>query len=256
MHLKDATLLIVDDEVALLGIFRGWFEREGCRVFTAENGAQALDIATANDVDAIVSDVRMPVLDGIGLAKHLKERNGYIPKIIFVSGFSDIGDRDCFDLGVEAILAKPIKRPALVDTVRRSLSDRAALWEEPSALSPTAKLNAVFPSLLSAQQQEMIAFGRGGFCLRSTLGTQLNNLVALHLQFEADRLSLIGQGIVRWIDYPSGEIGIEIVHVESAHRAWVADLAEHNRLASFIPRTTSPQVELDVNSIGQRARDC
>lgn len=241
MQLKDATLLVVDDEVELVEIFKEWFEREGCRVHTAENGERALAIAAASHIDAVVSDVRMPVLDGIGLARGLKEHRAYVPKIVFISGFSDISDRDCFDLGVEAMVSKPVKRLALVAVVRRSLSDRDMVWRERPALEPLTKLEAVFPSLTVARDQGLIAFGRGGVCVRSTLPVKVNDPIALHLDFEAERLALVGQGIVRWIDPRDQQIGIEIVHVDDAHRAWVAGLSEANEAACFIPRSSSPQ---------------
>lgn len=240
MELKDATVLVVDDEVALGEIVQAWFRREGCRVLAAENGAQALDLARANRVDAVVSDMRMPVLDGVGLARRLRDFEGHVPRIVFISGFSDISARSCFDLGVEALLSKPVKRLHLVDVVRRCLTDRDALWREPAAAKPAAELNALFPGLSLAREQGLIAFGRGGFCVRSTLAAQVDQPIALNLAFAADRLALVGQGIVRWLDHREHQIGIEIVHVDDAHRSWVARLAEQDRSKSFIPRSSAP----------------
>jgi CheY-like chemotaxis protein len=242
MELKDATILVVDDEVALLEILAGWFERQGCRVLTAKNGADALKLAEENQVDAVVSDIRMPVLDGIGLVQRLKEKGEYIPKIIFISGFTDTDDRDCFDLGVEAILAKPIKRPALIDAVRRSLMDRDTLWKEPSALAPTKELNDVFPSLSIARERGLIVFGRGGFCIRSSIPMSAGDPIALRLVFEADHLALVGHGIARWTDHSNEQIGIEIIHVEGDDCAWFAEAAKSNGSMSFIPRDSPVQV--------------
>ena len=240
MNLKDATVLVVDDEAALVDIVQGWFQREGCRVLTAENGAQALELVRANQIDAVVSDIRMPVMDGIGLAKSLKARGGHAPRIVFVSGFTDVSERDCFDLGVEAILSKPVKRPNLLAVVQRSLIQREMLWREPVAATPAAELDAVFPSLPIARERGLIAFGRGGVCLRSTVAAPVDRPIALHLEFAADRLALVGQGIVRWADHRDDQIGIEIVHVDDAHRGWVARLAEQNDSMSFIPRSSAP----------------
>lgn len=240
MQLKEARVLVVDDELALLEIFKRWFEREGCRVFTAQDGAQALDLASANAVDMVVSDIRMPVLDGIELAKRLKKRSGHAPKMIFISGFSDVSEREGFDLGVEAMLHKPIERADLVAAARRSLMDRDELWRQPPAVAPTAVLDARFPSLSAARQQGLIAFGRGGFCLRSNRFLQVGKPVGLRLEFEADRHALIGQGVVRWMERRDEQIGIEIAYVDDAQRAWFAQLAESDESASFIPRTSIP----------------
>jgi CheY-like chemotaxis protein len=68
MELKDATVLIVDDEPMLLDIFSEWLQEEKCRVLTAGNGAAALEILRNHHVDVVVSDVRMPVMDGYSSA--------------------------------------------------------------------------------------------------------------------------------------------------------------------------------------------
>lgn len=239
MQLKDAVILVVDDEVGLLRIFARWFEREGCRVLSAENGRDALELIMANHVDLVVSDIRMPVLDGIELARRIKARSKYLPKIVFISGFHDLGDRESFDLGVEASLAKPVDREVLVAAARRCLMDRAELWSAPPASSPETTIDAVFPSLAAAHQQGLIAFGRGGVCVRSSLAVRVAAPIGLHIEFAADRHALTGQGIVRWLDQHDAQIGIEITYVDDAQRAWVVQLAEHNELACFIPRSSS-----------------
>jgi len=65
MELTDATVLVVDDEPMLLDIFGEWLQEENCHVLTAGDGAAALQSLRNHHVDVIVSDVRMPVMDGI-----------------------------------------------------------------------------------------------------------------------------------------------------------------------------------------------
>ena len=97
MQLKDATILLVDDEPDLRTIIAEWFRREGCHVLVAEDGSQALQIISANQVDVVVSDVRMPVMDGITLLKKIKT-SGYQSSVMFVSGFTDvIKPRESYD---------------------------------------------------------------------------------------------------------------------------------------------------------------
>ncbi len=93
MQLKNATILLVDDEPDLLEIQAAWFRREGSRVFVAGNGAEALEILLANHVDVVVSDVRMPVMDGITLLKNVKASQSYKSSAMFISGFTDIQPR-------------------------------------------------------------------------------------------------------------------------------------------------------------------
>ena len=71
MELKDITVLVVDDEPMLLNIFSEWLQEENWRVLTAPDGAAALQVLLRDRVDVIVSDVRMPIMDGVVLAKKL-----------------------------------------------------------------------------------------------------------------------------------------------------------------------------------------
>ena len=121
-ELKDATVLIADDETELLEILREWFEREGSRVLTAANGELALQVLASNRVDIVLSDVRMPVMNGIELAMRISKAQDH-PKIVFLTGFADVDARDCLGLGVETILPKPVKRQDILGVVRRSLID-------------------------------------------------------------------------------------------------------------------------------------
>lgn len=123
MDLKEATVLIADDETDLLEILKRWFEREGARVLTAANGELALEVLGANHVDLVVSDVRMPVMDGIELATRINTLPDH-PRVIFVTGFADIDQRACNELGISAILPKPVKRQDIVGVVRQSLMGR------------------------------------------------------------------------------------------------------------------------------------
>ena len=136
MELKDATVLVVDDEPMLLDIFSEWLQEEGCRVITAGDGAAALQILRKQYTDVIVSDVRMPVMDGVLLLKNLTAQHGTLhrnwpPKMIFISGFADLEPREAYNLGVEAMLQKPIERVLFVGAVRRSLR-RHETWSKPA----------------------------------------------------------------------------------------------------------------------------
>jgi CheY-like chemotaxis protein len=238
MQLKDATILVVDDEIGLLSIFKKWFEREGCRVLTAENGVEALELLKSTAVDTIISDVRMPKMDGVELAKCVKKTHKYDPKIIFISGFAEIDERECYDLGIELNLPKPVLRTTLVSAVRTCLTDRDELWRHPPSAVPQRTFKAVFESLLAAQDQGLIAFGHGGICVRSPLAVTSGEAIGLNLQFSTDYRALTGQGIVRWAVRHEEQIGIEITYVDDSNRAWIVGLAERDGVASFIPRSS------------------
>ncbi len=238
MQLKDAIILLVDDEPDLRTIIAEWFRREGCHVLVAEDGVQALSIISTNQVDVVVSDVRMPVMDGITLLKKIKA-SGYKSSVMFVSGFTDvIKPRESYDLGVEAVMSKPVDRRHLVAAVTRILAERDELWRFPPGEKAQAILDATFDSLAAALGQGLLKLGRGGLCIHSTRKLA-EGPVDLVLDFKVEKRRVTGQGIVRWIASSEAEIGVEITYIDDHNRAWILSLTAPNKSVSFIPRTTA-----------------
>jgi CheY-like chemotaxis protein len=237
MELRDATLLVVDDEPYYSDIAREWFEREGCRVLTAQNGVEALPLIENNQVHAIITDIRMPRMDGVALVKKLKAGGSYMPTAVALTGFSDLSIRDAYDLGIESQLSKPVSRKVLIAAVTKALADREQLWALPFRDGTYPTLSTSFESLHSALETDSMAFGRGGFCLRSEQIFPEDSRIEFQLVFNADQQSLSGQGTVRWASDKEQALGIEIERVQEKGRSWLAQLTRENRTLSFIPRT-------------------
>ena len=237
MLLKDASILVVDDEPELLDIMADWFRREGATVFVAENGAEALSLVHDNHLDVVVSDIHMPVMDGVTMLQKIKSTSTYLPSVMFITGFYDIAPREAYELGAEAMISKPVERKQLISIVSRILTTREDLWRLLPADKADAVLLANFESLATALTRGLIAFGRGGFCIYSTLQLA-EGPVDLLLDFGADQCVVTGQGIVRWNDLAEAQIGVEITHIDDANRPWMLSLTEPNKSVSFIPRTS------------------
>src|SRR5260221_12719121 len=138
----------------------------------------------------------MPVMDGITLLKKVKA-SGYKSSVMFVSGFTDvIKPRESYDLGVEAVVSKTVEGKQLIAAVGRILAERDELWRFPPGAKAEAVLDAAFDSLASALSQGLLALGRGGFCIHSTLKLA-EGPVDLLLDFKVDKRTVTGQGIVR-----------------------------------------------------------
>ncbi len=198
MRFEDATILIADDEPELLEIFALWLRRAGCTVLTAVNGEEALQRLRLNRVDMLVSDIRMPIMDGVALVRRLYELGLHIPSIIFVSGFGDIDPREVYALGVEAMLPKPLSRQQFLKSVESCLKDQDELWLEPATGIAGQSVDIGFESLQAATAACTFALGRGGCCfqIEKTLGEDQPVRLAIHFAAEDRRLD--AEGIVRW----------------------------------------------------------
>jgi two-component system, OmpR family, response regulator len=108
------SVLVVDDEPLLLASMARMLRRHGLRVEAAGNGLEGLEKAMTWRPDWIVSDVRMPVMDGPTMVRQLRARGLDHVRIAFLSGYNDVTAAELEELGVERVLAKPMSSAALL----------------------------------------------------------------------------------------------------------------------------------------------
>ncbi len=85
------TILVVDDELSMREFLKILLEKEGYRILTAADGAEALSLAGQNPIDLVVSDIRMPGISGLELLAALKEKNADLP-VIMITAFASPDD--------------------------------------------------------------------------------------------------------------------------------------------------------------------
>jgi len=110
MSASGKNVLIVDDERTLLYTFSNSLKAysSDLNVLTAENGVQAVDILESGRVDMVVTDLKMPEMDGFQLLIHMKKRYPGIPVIVMTAvGCPEVSDR-LKALGTLSYLEKPI----------------------------------------------------------------------------------------------------------------------------------------------------
>lgn len=88
-HLHPRTLLLVDDEEAILSSLRRLFRRDGYRILTATNGAQGLALLSQQPVGVILSDQRMPGMTGIEFMREARRLHPHTVRMT-LSGYTDL----------------------------------------------------------------------------------------------------------------------------------------------------------------------
>lgn len=83
-------ILVVDDEQLYCKLVKDYFEQEGWTVYTAENGQDGLEKLEAEKIDAVVSDIYMPILNGVQFRDKVRGNPKYsnLP-FLFISGYND-----------------------------------------------------------------------------------------------------------------------------------------------------------------------
>jgi CheY-like chemotaxis protein len=118
-------ILVVDDTPEVRQAHTRFLHGSGMEVLTAENGTVALDAARRTVPDVVVTDVDMPVMDGLSLCRHLRA-DASTSKVVLVVVTGDAPDQHAaaIDAGCDAVLAKPCSRTLLLATIRVLLERR------------------------------------------------------------------------------------------------------------------------------------
>jgi CheY-like chemotaxis protein len=116
-ELAEDTILVVDDDPAILATVEEILTSEGYDVATAINGAQALEAIERARPALVLLDMRMPVLDGWGFARELRTRGVAVPVLVMTA--AQDARRWAAEIAADGYLPKPFRLLDLLDAVER-----------------------------------------------------------------------------------------------------------------------------------------
>ena len=122
-------ILIVDDQPNIRRLYEYTLEKNGYRPFTAANGEEALALLDRQHIDLVILDVMMPVLDGYGCLKTLRDGGSNIPVLIITARDSAEDVRKSFLLGTDDFMVKPVDEIEMLLRIK-ALLRRSKISEE------------------------------------------------------------------------------------------------------------------------------
>ncbi|MBL0684544.1 response regulator [Aquimarina mytili] len=133
-------VLIVEDNQDLRRVLKKTFETN-YKILLAANGEEGIKLAQKHIPDLIISDVMMPVKDGIELTKELKndERTSHIPIILLTAKVGDEYELEGVEMGADDYITKPFRSKVLVHKVNNIIASRKkmrALYRQESQIDP------------------------------------------------------------------------------------------------------------------------
>lgn len=139
---KKETILIVEDNKDMRSYIRTLLVGD-YRLFEAGDGQEALEIVQKHTIDLIVSDLMMPVMDGMELSRRIKENlaTSHIPFLMLTALRSDVQEKRSFEIGVDEYLCKPFDEEVLRLRIRNILSLRQKYKKMFSASSKVEELH-------------------------------------------------------------------------------------------------------------------
>lgn len=122
---KGLSILVVEDNADMRGYIRSIL-RDKYNVFEAAHGAEALNILNSHSVDFIISDLMMPVMDGIELSRRVKEyfAISHIPFLMLTAKTSQESRLESYRIGVDEYLLKPFDEILLLTRIENILENR------------------------------------------------------------------------------------------------------------------------------------
>jgi DNA-binding response OmpR family regulator len=111
------SILIVDDEEEIREFLVSEFKMMGWNTDTAVDGRDAQSKIQSCKFDLIVSDMRMPHVDGFQLLKSIRHDNPKLPPVFLISGFSELATDTMKTAGADAVFSKPLDIDRLIDEV-------------------------------------------------------------------------------------------------------------------------------------------
>lgn len=117
------TILTVDDSASMREMVQLTLQGAGYQVIQANNGADGLAKAQATLVDMVVTDLNMPVMDGLGLIRELRKLPAYrgVPILFLTTESNDDMKKQAKEAGATGWITKPFQQEQLVAVVKKVL---------------------------------------------------------------------------------------------------------------------------------------
>lgn len=121
-------ILVADDEAHILHVLSMKLRNAGFEVLTAADGEEALELATIERPDLVITDYQMPVMSGLEFCRELRanDQTRDIPAIMLTAREFDIEPKEMVEAGIAAVLAKPFSPREILAKVNELLAQSRA----------------------------------------------------------------------------------------------------------------------------------
>ena len=218
--LTPATLLFVDDEPSILSALRRLFRPQGYRILVAEGGAAGLAILEQENVDLVISDMRMPEMDGATFLKQVRNRWPQAVRIL-LTGYADMTSTvAAINEGeIYRYIAKPWDDVEIVKTVKDVL-ERQQLEKENRRLTALTQSQNEELKVLNASLEQKVAERT------AALQQALSQVEQAHGELKKSFITTVQvfAGLIELRSNQSNQTGIGGL---GGHGKRVADMARH-----------------------------
>jgi PAS domain S-box-containing protein len=197
-------VLIVDDLALNLAVLRAMLEADDFTVFEASDGRQALAVLEEAPIDAIVSDILMPHMDGYRLCREVRGHPRFrtLPFLFYTATYTSESDQKLsLGLGADRFLRKPVNRDALLAVLKEvTAAPRPAFGPTPNPREELGLMKEYSQCLVTKLEQKNAALAES----QRQLSLLVNHLEGIVWEADAEpfRLTFINRQAERLLGYP------------------------------------------------------
>lgn len=135
--INELRILVVDDEKYIRDLLAELLTKHDNKVETAEDGEQAFKKLSMKHFDVILTDIKMPRMDGFALLRNVKQFHPETAVVVMTAFSQDYTIREALSIGAEEYLAKPFRSEEVLMVVER------AYWRSQSRQSKEEALGSI-----------------------------------------------------------------------------------------------------------------
>jgi PAS domain S-box-containing protein len=257
--MNQETILIIDDEPSVRESLSCFFQDEGYRVVTAENGETGLEMFSKEKVDIVLTDLKMPRKNGIEVMTAIHEQSPDTPMVVVSGAGREEDIIKALRMGAKDYITKPIQDLAMIQhVIGKALENKRLIEDNRRYRKQLEKSEARYRTIteqiaegvFTVDAQENLTFTNQAFC--NTLGysskelntmnlkelTPQDSFNIIELQTNARKQGITGRYEIQMIDQKKN-----IVHVELACSPLLDDKNQYNGAIAVV-RDITKLIEL------------
>jgi len=230
-------VLIIDDTLDLATSIKKGLVSHGLQVDISTNPLEGLEKIKNNRYDCIVSDVRMPEMDGRELLAEIKKIFPGWPNVIVMSGYQDYSDMDLLDGGAVGFLKKPFEVEKLFKLIRNYYIEDLDLRNR--MLTDESSVKAVIKAKIDLGRSSI---GRGGVFVPLEPYPRLKKCDVGHVydfKFESDfipgQMRVTAEVVWKRMEGEEPGVGLRFLTVTPLLENYLKTYVLENKVSSFIP---------------------